>query len=921
MNSILKYLLLLFVSFTSTNFGNAAEKIDLSGVWNFQLDSADIGISQKWFSTTLEEKIKLPGTTDDAAKGIPNILLPELKKPQVLRLTRNNSYVGAAWYSREINIPSNWKNKEITLKLERVIWETTVWVDGKAVAGMQESLTTPHYFDLTNYLTVGNHQITIRVDNRKKYDISVNEMAHAYTNETQIKWNGIIGEISCIAEDKVSINNIQIFPDVDKKLAKIKLHISNAKSKPANGVINIVATSNKTGQKLPAISLPFRSETLSSTIEIDYPMGNNPLLWDEFNPNLYTLSAEIKGKGFLSSKSETFGMRKLTNKNAHLQVNGNQIFLRGTLECAIFPLTGYPPMDKKGWQKVFETAREWGLNHLRFHSWCPPKYAFEMADELGFYLQIELPLWSLVVNKDQSTNEFLYAESDRIVKEYGNHPSFCFWSIGNELQPDFNFLNQFVDRLKVKDPRHLYTNTSYTFEKGHGAWPESNDDFFITQTTKKGWVRGQGVFESESPTFNKDYSASVDGMPVPLITHEIGQYAVYPNIEEIEKYTGVLNPLNFKAVKADLEKKELIAKANDYMLASGKLAAILYKEEIERAMKTSGISGFQLLDLHDFPGQGTALVGLLDAFWDSKGLISAATFRQFCAPVVPLIRFEKATYTNNETFNASVEILNNGAEKLVGKKLIWSISDTSNIAIAQGEFDIPAIEVGKRFTIGSITKNLSSIVTANNYTVKVEIEGTAFKNDWKIWVYPTQTKIIAAEIIITANREEALKALAQGNKVVFSPKANELNGVEGKFVQVFWSPVHFPDQPGTMGLLMNPKHPALSHFPTDMHTNWQWWDLCKKSKTICIDSIKGANPIVENVDNFMKNRRLCSVFEAKVGNGELVFTSMDLLTDTENRPVAKQLLYSLIEYMKSEKFQPVASISKEEILSLLIPQN
>jgi len=921
MNSILKFLLLLFVSFASCNFGRAAEKIDLSGVWNFQLDIADIGISQRWYSTTLADKIKLPGTTDDAGKGIPNALLPALKKPQVLRLTRNNSYVGAAWYSRELNIPTNWKNKEITLKLERVIWETTVWIDGKAVAGKQESLTTPHYFDLTNYLTVGNHHITIRVDNRKKYDISVNEMAHAYTNETQIKWNGIIGEISCIAADKVSISNIQIFPDVDNKLAKIKLHISNAKSKPAKGVMSIVATSNNTGQKLPAISLPFRSEKSTSIIEIDYPMGNTPLLWDEFNPNLYTLSAEIKGKGFLSSKSETFGMRKLTNKNAHLQVNGNQIFLRGTLECAIFPLTGHPPMDKNGWQKVFETAREWGLNHLRFHSWCPPKYAFEMADELGFYLQIELPLWSLVVNKDQSTNEFLYAESDRIIKEYGNHPSFCFWSIGNELQPDFNFLNQFVDKLKVKDPRHLYTNTSYTFEKGHGAWPESNDDFFITQTTKKGWVRGQGVFDSESPTFNKDYSASVDSIPVPLITHEIGQYAVYPNINEIEKYTGVLNPLNFKAVKADLEKKGLIAKANDYMLASGKLAAILYKEEIERAMKTTGISGFQLLDLHDFPGQGTALVGLLDAFWDSKGLISPATFRQFCAPVVPLIRYEKATYTNNETFKASVEILNNGATTLIGKKLRWQILDKSNIAIVNGEFDIPAVGVGKRVTVGTISKDLSDIVAANSCTVKMEIVGTTYKNDWQFWVYPQKLQVVPGNVFITSDYLAAIKGLADGKKVLFSPKIQNLNGVEGKFVQVFWSPVHFPDQPGTMGLLMNTNHPAFNHFPTEMHTNWQWWDLCKQSKTICIDSIKGANPIVENVDNFMKNRRLCSVFEAKVGNGELVFSSMDLLTDIENRPVAKQLLYSLIEYMKSEKFQPDASISKDEILSLLPNKN
>ena len=911
-------LLFVIVWFTANSKVPATNKLDLSGTWTFKTDSADVGISQRWYNSQLDGTIHLPGTTDDAGFGLPNILLPALKRPQVSHLTRKNSYLGAAWYNRTITIPSAWKNKKMTLKLERVIWETRVWIDGKTVEGKQQSLTTPHYFELTNFLTPGNHTLSIRVDNRKQFDISVNDMAHAYTNETQIMWNGIIGEISCTAEDKVSITSVQIFPDVNKKLAKVKVTVGNSTAKAAQGILAVFATSTKTNEKLPVISLPFKVEKQGASLEINYPMGKSPLLWDEFNPDLYTLSAEIKGSGFESSKIETFGMRLLSNKNAHLQINGHQIFLRGTLECCIFPLTGHPPMDKEGWQKVFTTAREWGLNHLRFHSWCPPKYAFEVADEMGFYLQVELPLWSLTVNKDPLTSEFLFEEADRIIKEYGNHPSFCFWSLGNELQPDFHFLNAFVDRLKTKDTRHLYTNTSYTFEKGHGAWPEKNDDYFITQTTKKGWVRGQGVFDSEPPTFNKDYSASVDSMPVPLITHEIGQYAVYPNVSEIDKYTGVLDPLNFKAVKNDLIKKGLITKANDYLMASGKLAAILYKEEIERAMKTNGISGFQLLDLHDFPGQGTALVGLLDAFWDSKGIISRETFRQFCSPVVPLIRFQKATYTNNETFTATVEVLNNGGSTLSGNKLNWRIVDSSNLPIAEGKIQMPEISVGKRVVIGNIVKDLAAITGAGCYTVQVEIEGTPYKNSWQIWVYPTKLEIRAGDVVITANRNDALKGLSEGKKVLYSPKTEDINGLEGKFVQVFWSPVHFPDQPGTMGLLMNPAHPALRNFPTEMHTNWQWWDLCKKSKTICIDSIPGAKPIVENVDNFMKNRRLCSVFESNVGNGQLIFSSMDLLTDIENRPVARQLLFSLLEYMKSEKFKPENSIKETELLKLLL---
>jgi hypothetical protein len=916
MYRLLKKTILVALFFTF-NFLQAGElKIDLSGNWQVQTDSTDIGLQQNWHNSPFEQQIKLPGTTDDAGLGIANTLTPKLERPQVLRLTRKNSYVGPAWYTREIVIPKKWKNKQLTLKLERVIWETRVWINGREVQSKQESLSTPHYFDLTSYLKPGKQRLTVKVDNRRKYDISVHLMAHAYTNETQIIWNGILGEISCIAEEKIRIDEIQVYPDVENKRIKVRVDILNFSGKKLKSELQMAAVLQNNAEAVAKKSYPVQINSERESFTFDYPMGASPALWDEFNPNLYTLNVSLGGRKALSSKQTQFGMRELGNKNTGLQVNGKNIFLRGTLECAIFPLTGYPPMEKEGWRKLMLSAREWGLNHLRFHSWCPPKAAFEAADELGFYLQAELPLWSLNINKDEPTNQFLFAEADRIIREYGNHPSFCYWSLGNELQPDFKFLNEFVDKLKQKDPRRLYTNTSFTFEKGHGKWPERNDDFFITQYTDKGWVRGQGVFDTEPPTFTKDYAQSVAGLPVPLITHEIGQYAVYPNLEEIKKYTGVLDPLNFKAVKADLEQKGLVHKAQDYMMASGKLAAILYKEEIERALKTAGISGFQLLDLHDFPGQGTALVGLLDAFWDSKGLIDAAKFREFCAPVVPLIRFEKAAYTNNETFTASMEVTNYGKDDLKNKRIFWAVKDGAKIIQSGYSKPVDALR-GTLTTAGKMDVKLNGITRAAKLSVELSVEGTEYRNSWEIWVYPANQTINTGSVVVTSDKEEALLALETGKKVLFSPKTEKIQGLEGKFVQVFWSPVHFPNQPGTMGLLVNPSHPAFKLFPTEMHTNWQWWDLCKKSRTINIDNIPGATAIVENVDNFMKNRRLCSVFEAQSGNGNLIFSSMDLTSNIDNRPEAKQFLISVLEYMNSKHFNPSGKVNQEELKQLL----
>ena len=892
--------------------------MDISGDWTVQLDSSDIGLKNGWQNMSFNQLIKLPGTTDDAGLGVANKLKTGLQKLQMSHLTRKNSYLGAAWYTREITIPDSWKGKELILKLERVIWKTNVWIDGKELETEQNSLIAPHYFDLSKYLIAGKtHRITIRVDNRKLFDISVDNMAHAYTNQTQIIWNGVIGKMEIEAFDAVKIANLQVKPDVNSSKAKLTFVLNNSTKKAVKGVLSIRAVNKKSKIAIETFQKNIQVKVGQSVVDVDYDMGKEIKLWSEFSPELYELQAELKAGKNNSQISVDFGMRRFSKKGSVLTINDQPVFLRGTLECDIFPLTGHSPMDKEGWEKVFGTAKNWGLNHLRFHSWCPPQAAFEVADEMGFYLQVELPVWTLKIGEDQKTTDFLYAEAQHMIDEYGNHPSFCMWSMGNELQGDMTVLTKLMNSLKAKDSRHLYTTTSFTFEKGHGDWPEPEDDFFITQWTKKGWVRGQGVFNSESPTFNKDYATSVEGMTIPLITHEIGQYAVYPKIDEISKYTGVLEPVNFKSVKEDLERKGLIGKAADYTKASGKLAVILYKEEIERALKTAGISGFQLLDLHDFPGQGTALVGLLDAFWDSKGLISAEEFRQFSAPVVPLLRFPKATYTNNESFTASLDVSNYSDGSLKDQELEWSISDDNSV-VDSGSTKA-SIAIGYNHKILDLNKSLHKITKATKLTIKMNLKGTNYKNQWNIWVYPEKQTIDYGKVVYTRSLDEAYKLLKAGKKVLLNPDWKKIKGIEGKFVPVFWSPVHFPKQAGTMGVLCNPSHKALADFPTDMNTDWQWWDLNVNSTTLIMDGIVGGKPIVEMVDNFANNRKLASLYEGTIGSGKLIIASFDLATDLDKRPVAKQMLISILTYMNSVSFNPEI-IKNPEILKLILAE-
>ena len=862
-----KLLLGMFLLLALT--ASAQQTISLSGTWQVRLEGGG------------PLAIMLPNTLDGAGIGTANTLEPALAKPQLSRLTRKHSFIGIATYQREITINAEMANKPLQLMLERVMWRSRLQIDGKDLGQMQESLTTPHLFNIKEGLTEGKHTLILTIDNNKLHDISVDNLAHSYTNDTQIMWNGVLGKMELSVAP--TFCDVQVYPDIEQQ--QISVLVKGIKS------------------DVPVFSLDGRDVAPVHVSGDKYVLPiYNMRTWSEFNPHLYSLSVSYGGQ----TKTVTFGMRSFKAKGNRLLINGHPTFLRGTLECCIFPLTGTPPMDERGWMKVFTMAREYGLNHLRFHSWCPPDAAFRVADKMGFYLQVELPNWSLTVNKDSATAKFLYHEFDNIVRHYGNHPSLCIISCGNELQPDFVFLNQLTHYMKSQDPRHLYVTSTFTFEKGHGVKQEPEDDIFITQWTDNGWVRGQGVFDERVPNFKSDYREAAKNITVPLVSHEIGQYSVYPNIKEIDKYTGVLDPLNFKAIRNDLKKKGLLHKADDYLKASGKLAAILYKEEIERAMKTPQQSGFQLLDLHDFPGQGTALVGLLDAFWDSKGLIEVQRFREFCAPVVPLAQFDKAVWRADETFTAHVDIANYSFESMDGKTISWQLNDEAGNIYAEG--------TGKDVNIA-----LNQVSEAKRLELIVSIKDTPWRNRWNIWVYPEVTVPQHKQLLITANVDEAIRALAKGKKVLLSPATSVIKGLEGKFLPVFWSPVHFPKQAGTMGLLCDPKHPALAHFPTDMHSDWQWWNLVKRSRVMVLDSIAPVTPIVESIDNFMNNRRLAQVFEAKVGKGSLVFSSIDLLTDN-HLPELRQLQYSLVRYMLSSDFHPITSLTEADLRSLLLQE-
>jgi Glycosyl hydrolases family 2, sugar binding domain len=905
--SVVRFLGVLF--FLGLGVPCIAQKISLNGKWQVALQNA----------TGKKYDIKLPGTLDDAGIGEKVAQGSGINFSTMAHLTRKVQYVGKAYYFNTFTVPASWNRKRVVLKLGRVLWTATVSIDGKEIPQKGESITTSQEFDITPYIIAGKKQsIVICIDNDNIFKgINVyatqypskesSEITHAYTNHTQIKWNGILGEITLIATPQIFIEQVDVICNLERRNIQVNYQVKNADHKKVQ--LQSYVLDAQTGKRWTKGFGQTSEEVNSSAI---IPFEKTAGYWHEFNPKTYQLVTIVKSGAGIDTTITAFGLRAFKVQNGNLYLNDNRVFIRGNLECIIFPLTGYPPMTVREWESLYKTAKSYGLNTFRFHSWCPPQAAFTAADNIGFYLQVELPNWNLAVGKDTASFDFLTREAYRILNAYGNHPSFLFFSMGNELEGDFARLNNLVAALKQKDQRHLYSTTTFSFQKDITGRPQPQDDYYVTQWTKKGWVRGQGVFNDLPPDFSKDFSNNISDVTIPVISHEIGQYSVFPDLNEIKEYKGNLLPVNFLAVKDALQKKNLLSLAPAYLNASGKFATLLYKEEIERAMKTKGMDGFQLLQMQDFPGQGTALVGILNAFWKSKGFVTPGEFRKYNAEVTPLIRFPKPVYTNNEVFEAQVELAN-FYKPLNNVELTWNVKDESGRLFKSGTFTKNSYPVDNGLQVGMISFNLKEITRAKKLTITVMVKGTQYSNNWNIWVYPAAIRENTGTVIVTASLQDAIAALENGKNVLLCPPPDTLKGPKGKFVPVFWSPVHFPKDPGTMGLLIKDKHQALADFPTDNCSNWQWWDLTTKGKTLNIPALPDEANIVRAIDNFVTNDNLSNLFEAKMGKGKLIFCSMNISGDLDKRPQAKQLRFSLLNYMNGSAFNPSYEISKEHI--------
>lgn len=885
--------------------GGAVNVLDLSGNWLARLQGDDRLYTVSWPGSLLTNNLgddlsvntRWTGTLYDSSFYYNPYMAPYRRKGHMkfpFFLTPNKHYVGEVVYTRSIVVPKAWKGRKVTLFLERPHIETTVWVNGKAV-GHQMSLNTPHVYDVSAVVEPGKkNTIAITVYNGIE-NVGVGQDSHSVTDQTQGNWNGLAGRMELQCHGRHPVGHVQVFPQVKEETATVV--VSGTKDR---------VTLLLDGHVVNAKRLDDSTYLL--------PM-KNARQWSETSPYVYHLA--------VCSCDDTcrtvFGMRAITIRGRQFYLNGHPIWIRGTVENCTFPLTGFPPTDVASWRRIFVKCKQYGLNAMRFHSYCPPEAAFAAADEVGFYLAPEGPSWpnhGVKMNCGMPIDSYLMAETQRMVRHYGNHPSFLMMSAGNEPAGDWvSWGNRWVAYWKKSDPRRVYCS----FNVG-GGWAWDNGSEYHVKGGGRGldWNRAapQSVDNFEQDlSFPRNYKDSIPNHS-PIIAHEQGQWCAFPDLRERNQYTGVYKAYNFDIFEDLLRDNGMAAMAGKFLYASGKLQTLCYRFEMERNLRTRGYAGFMLLGLNDYSGQGTALVGPLNVFWREKGYVDSTQWRQSCNDLVVMAEFPKFVFASGESCKVSVDVYNAvyGKELLRGARLSYAITPSVSDTVVR-TLDLPC---GKNLHVARIPLDTKTDRPGKyTLTLRLQTDSRTVTNQYDYWVYPTLPSQDCAPhdrnlYIADSLDAQALAVLRRGGKVLITAagKVRYGNDVRQTYMPVFWNTSWFKMRPPhTTGLTIDTQHPLFREFPTDDWANLNWWELVNKAQVMNLSELpKDYQSPIQPIDTWHVSRKLGMLVEARVLKGKLLMTTMDISTRLDRRLVARQMRKAILDYMESDRFQPALTL-------------
>ena len=886
---------------------------DLSGIWHCDIDGQSAAMT-------------IPGSLDENGIGFPdtgsNQWHPDINgkdgmfeegAPIATRLTRRYAHEGPAVISRRLHWQAP-EGKRVFLEVERAR-KLSLAVNGRDIAPYTPgTISTPWVFEVTGLLT-GHDTLALTTDNSYPgWPRDAIVYSSAATDETQTNWNGLLGYVRLRMEDATFIEGVRVYPHGD--LLDVCVTVSTQEG--WQGQVSVASDALVGEAPISLTAAP----GLTDTWLRDLPLRDDILRWDEEQGTLYTLTVSAEG---LDERAIRFGIRDFSAAEGHFCLNGRRIFLRSEANCAVFPETGYSPMTVEACRDIRQTYRSYGVNCMRFHSHCPPEAAFMAADELGMLMQPELSHWNPKnAFASPESRAFYHDELLSILRSLANHPSFVMLTLGNELWTDEAgraFMSALLEEAKAYDPTRLYAEGSNNFYGNRGCDPAS--DFYAshnfhehmlraTSANMEGWLNhaypdGRTDFEDVMAKLRETYAG-------PVFAHEVGQYEVLPDFDELADFRGVTVPANYEIIRDRVKDRGLMPVWKQYVEATGELSLRCYRAEVEAAMRTESLSGISLLGIQDFPGQGTALVGMLNAHLKPKPFDFARPecFRAFFRNVLPLVLLPRYTFESTDTLEADVRMANYGQEVLRGMPEWWL---TGNGAALRGTLPEATVPTGGLTSLGRLSIPLGSVTVPMKLTLIVSLTG--YSSAYDLWVYPPAKPVCPPDVYETVTLDEKAElVLARGGTVYLTPPSTREalpQSIQSQFSTDFWSVGTFAGQEGGMGQLIDAAHPLFEYFPTEAHTDWQWWPMASQRALILPEQWQ---TIVTVMDSYATLRPMAQLLECRCGSGRLLLSTMGL-QDLQQYPEARALLSAIYTYLASDQFQPMQEIPIESLRQLL----
>ncbi len=896
----------------------------LDGIWQVKLEDGN------------NYQMTLPGTLDEneigyrdmaAASWHPDIVMesteggPDSQGVIGTRFTRRFTYKGAAQLSKRINyVPP--EGKRVFLEAERARC-LTLMVDGQQIPDVIEpTISTPHIFEITGLLTGGNELMLVSDNSYPDLPHDAIVYSSAATEETQTNWNGVLGYLRLRMENPNFISAVRVYPKNRTLLVKVEISVQES----YNGRVTLTSEA--------LVKPASREISLTKGIHVitfeELPISATTKCWDEYEGNLCKLTASLMEQ---EEKIVLFGVRDFgDNGKGRLAINGRTIFLRSEANCAEFPETGHPPMSVEEWVDVLNLYKSYGINCVRFHSHCPPEAAFFAADRIGMLMQPELSHWN-PQNALESNESFRYFQMElkQIILSLANHPSFVMLTFGNELITGVlghERMSMMLKSAHLLDDTRLYANGSNIHYGAIGCQIDS--DFYTSMKYYNEDLRGtyaaqdinnpriEGYINNEYPSAMTNYDQAMSKIrgayKKPVFSFEVGQFEILPDFDELAAFHGVSEPANLRLIQKKVEELGLQDIWKKYVEASGELSRIGYREEIEAAMRTKELSGISLLGLQDFPGQGTALVGMLNSHLQPKPFSFARpeTFQAFFRDQLPLVLLPKYTFFTEETLIADVVVANYGKKDILGSLKYELKGEKVSMT---GTLEEKLCSMGELAHAGTIEIPLKNIKKSLRLNLTVTIGELI--NIYPIWVYPSNIPECPDSVYETEYFDSrAEEVLRSGGKVYLTPPSTKEKlpqSIQAQFTTDFWSVGTFKLQEGGMGQLIDASHPIFWEFPTEIHTNWQWWPMASQRAIILPEQV---NAIITEMDSYAYMRPMAQLIECRCGNGKLLLSSMGL-QDLQKYPEARGLLAAIYNYMASDLFLPVQEISPKLIASLV----